>query len=264
MEIMLPSTFSIEERDPKLRTAKIDLIARAASIFGIEKIIIYKDPDLKANEEKNAKIMEKYLLYAETPPYLRKQLIPYDPDLKYANILSPLLIPSHRSSEQYREAYIKEQKEEKTILEAGLDTPLIGNMPEREEGERVTVKRIGDNHCEPVKEEEIPGFWTFQIKNYRETLKEVLERKNTLIIGTSRFGRGIRKRFKKLRESKINNATIVFGSAWRGIYEIMDRGGFDESYFDFILNTIPDQTTETVRTEEALYITLGILNLLKK
>ena len=34
--------------------------------------------------------------------------------------------------------------------------------------------------------------------------------------------------------------------------------------FDFFVNTVPDQQTATVRTEEAILISLGILNLAEK
>lgn len=263
MKILIPSTFSAEERDKKIQVKKIDLLARAASIFGVETIIIYKDKDPKVEEEENAKLLEKYLLYAETPPYLRKKLIPYDPDLKYANILSPLLIPSHGYSEKYREAYIKEKQGEKAVLDAGLEEDLVGNMPEEEKGERVTIKRLGETKCKRVSEEEIPGFWTFTIKNYRESLHKILKRlERHFIIGTARKGGDIREQFNTIKNRDLSGVAIVFGSAWRGLYDLMERGDLRKEDFDLILNTIPNQTTRTVRTEEAIFITLGILNVL--
>ena len=56
---------------------------------------------------------------------------------------------------------------------------------------------------------------------------------------------------------------IVFGSASKGIFEILSEENINPNHVsDFILNTVPDQNVSTVRTEEALNITLGILNIL--
>jgi hypothetical protein len=44
---------------------------------------------------------------------------------------------------------------------------------------------------------------------------------------------------------------------------MLPKGKADvESLFDFTVNTIPDQGSETVRTEEAMHATLAVLNLL--
>jgi predicted SPOUT superfamily RNA methylase MTH1 len=47
------------------------------------------------------------------------------------------------------------------------------------------------------------------------------------------------------------------------LHEIASREQMNlEDLADFILNTIPNQATETVRTEEAVYASLPILNML--
>ena len=54
---------------------------------------------------------------------------------------------------------------------------------------------------------------------------------------------------------------IVFGSYKEGVNEIIEREGRKAvEMFDYILNMIPNQGTETVRTEEAVISTLAILN----
>jgi len=57
---------------------------------------------------------------------------------------------------------------------------------------------------------------------------------------------------------------IVFGSPNEGIPEILARSGMNVSNaMDFNLNTIPGQGVETVRTEEALWGSLAVLNVLE-
>ena len=57
---------------------------------------------------------------------------------------------------------------------------------------------------------------------------------------------------------------IVFGSYKEGVREIiMAEDRREEEIFDYIINTIPDQGTMTVRTEEAVVSSLAILNICK-
>jgi hypothetical protein len=63
--------------------------------------------------------------------------------------------------------------------------------------------------------------------------------------------------------AKSNKILVAFGSPTRGLKEILEHEGLDlNDYADFIVNTIPDQGVETVRTEEAIYTSLSILNIL--
>jgi hypothetical protein len=56
---------------------------------------------------------------------------------------------------------------------------------------------------------------------------------------------------------------VVFGGPHAGLLEICKRQGIDaKEFFDVVVNTIPNQGTATVRTEEALIATLALLNVL--
>jgi predicted SPOUT superfamily RNA methylase MTH1 len=53
----------------------------------------------------------------------------------------------------------------------------------------------------------------------------------------------------------------VFGGPNHGIVELCKNEKEDiKHHIDFWINTIQDQGTETVRLEEALFISLGLLN----
>ena len=93
--------------------------------------------------------------------------------------------------------------------------------------------------------------------------KLLLNRKFDLKIATSKKG----TRFKdvagelarKWREA--SNILLLFGSPKKGLYEIASEWKINlGDLTDFVVNTIPEQGTETVRTEEALLATLAILN----
>lgn len=255
MELVIPSTLGITQRDRKLQVQQIGWLARTAAIFGAEQITIYRDDDPKADEERNAEIMEKYLSYAECPPYLRKQLIPRDPDLEYANILPPLQIISHGYSEQFREGAVVDQQDGTATVDIGKDDTI--ELPvDLPADTRITVMQT-DSGWEPIDPADIDGFWTYTVENTRDDLGTVLERRERPVIGTSAHGDPLTA-YRDADHGR--DAVVVFGSAWRGIYDLIERGDCSEDQFDGIYDFIPGQETKTVRTSEAVGIVLGIIN----
>jgi len=56
---------------------------------------------------------------------------------------------------------------------------------------------------------------------------------------------------------------LIFGSHDKGLLDIAQDEGFNlKKYVNTILNFIPQQGTYTVRTEEAIPISLAIINIL--
>ena len=71
VSIAIPSSALINERDEKIKTYKVGQIARAAAVFRVSEIVIYRDPKLDESD-----FIADVLEYLETPQYLRKYLIP--------------------------------------------------------------------------------------------------------------------------------------------------------------------------------------------
>ena len=55
------------------KTVKVGLIARAAAIFGVERIYIYRDP--KKSHESDYEVAKIIFEYAETPQYSEKETL---------------------------------------------------------------------------------------------------------------------------------------------------------------------------------------------
>ncbi|UCE44228.1 MAG: RNA-binding protein, partial [Candidatus Bathyarchaeota archaeon] len=56
---------------------------------------------------------------------------------------------------------------------------------------------------------------------------------------------------------------VAFGAPAEGLHEIVSREGVKlEEIADFVINMVPGQGTETVRTEEAVSASLALLNCL--
>ena len=105
-------------------------------------------------------------------------------------------------------------------------------------------------------------YWGYTVKG--TSILQLLETGLfDLTIGTSRFAprfQDIKERLGK-RWKAASNILILFGAPSNGLHEIAETEGKNfDTMVDFVVNTIPDQGTETIRTEEALLATLAILN----
>ncbi len=246
LSVAIPSSALINEIDPKIKTYKVGLIARACAIFRVEEIVVYRDPKLDESE-----FIKDILEYLETPQYLRKHLIPIKDSLRYAGILPPLAIPSHKPKHlkvgEVRDGVIRHVAPDGTRwVDIGLKTlaPLKSNKPR---GARVTVRICSKNPLQ-VEEAKPEEYWGYKVRIME--LKDVLKRRNVVI--TSR-----RCKIPRVKEIR-RDVTLVFGNPEEGVFEIAERLGIEMNVECW--NTIPMQGTRTVRLEEAIFATLSIVN----
>ena len=267
LSILIPSSLTSESKDQRIKTYKVGQIARSASMFRVDKIIIYKDP-----EYDDSKFIDLVLRYAETPQYMRKQLFPLSDELKYVGVIPPLRTPHHPLQApkigEFREGIVtKVGLGENAWVDIGIKSPVplcadkIVNM-----GERVTVKIFSRR---PLKvklasKEQIPIYWGYQTQ-VSGTLGKVLKEQSR-VIATSKCGEvlGV-KMLSGLGEAMQGEVSIAFGSPNRGLDSILEEEGLLLSNLsDYIINTIPHQGTNTIRTEEAISATLAMLNIIRK
>ena len=90
LSILIPSSITIEKADQKINTYKIAAIARAAAIYRVDRIIIYRDEQFD-----DSSFISTILRYAETPQYLRKHMFPRSEMLRYAGVIPPLRTKHH-------------------------------------------------------------------------------------------------------------------------------------------------------------------------
>jgi len=134
-------------------------------------------------------------------------------------------------------------------------------------GERLTlqlVKTGGRVEVQTADRANVPEYWGYTVRVERRSLKCAVEGAGAdLALGTSRKGNAFGKVAEALgrRWKQANSILVVFGSPSRGLHEIAaDEGAPLERLVDFVVNTVPRQGTETVRTEEALLATLAVLS----
>lgn len=260
MDLLVPSTYAADERDMRIRTVKYGQLARVAAIYGYDRVIIYKDNDPKIDQQRSAELIQKHLETAECPPYLRKQLIPKDEDLQYASLLPPLQMRSHGYEKELREAVITEAEGGELQLEAGLESTVTA-YGDHQEGERVTARIIDQDTAEIIERGEIDGFWTFDVEERNQKLGEAIRDIEAPVIGTSAHGDPVHDHADAVRD--LDDFGVAFGSAWRGIPDMAERGDLELEQLTMMVDCITDQHAETVRTEEALFICSAVLDCIR-
>jgi hypothetical protein len=267
---------SIISDTPHLRekTSKIGCIGRAAAIFKVNEIIVYAD-DPKVNQRRDLDLIAALLSYMETPQYLRKRLFELKPELQFAGILPPLRTPHHPLKGttrdlkvgDYREGVTVSKASEGMLVDIGVEHPVLLPKAQADVNKRLTLKIAkvsGRVEVQVADRDEIPEYWGYTTSVERRSLGKLLEDQPfDLTIGTSKFATRFQDAAERLtgKWKKANSILVLFGAPTRGLHEIAkDEGANLNNWVDFVLNTLPNQGTETVRTEEALLATLAILN----
>ena len=249
------------------KTFKVGQIARAASIFRVDSIVLYRDH--KRTTIEDGRLIKEILEYAETPQYLRKRLFPLTPSLKYAGLIPPLRTPHHplaSSKIGFRDGYVLKSSRSSSIVEIGLPSPVECPAP-LTQGSRVTLRLEGGSWV-PSSREEAPYYWGYSVDLSFKPLTDALKRKPPEgiyggIIGTSRKGEHISDASPRLLDllSKQQRLALLFGSPGEGLDEILSREGASlKDVADMTVNFAPDQGTATIRTEEAVIISLAALD----
>jgi predicted SPOUT superfamily RNA methylase MTH1 len=271
LAIAIPA--SVISGTPHLRekTSKIGLIGRAAAIFRVDEIIVYHD-NPKANQHQNADLIATLLTYMETPQYLRKRLFKVEQQLRYAGILPPLRTPHHplnRKTEtlkvgEYREGVTLSRTKEGMLVDIGVEHPALL----RETwalGKRLTLQIVKTSErveVQTVSKSEIPYYWGYTVTVETHSFGKLVENgKFDLTVATSKIGDNFMDVAGKIAEKwkKSKRILVAFGAPTRGLHEIVkDEGANLKDVVDFVVNTIPGQGTETVRTEEALIASLAV------
>lgn len=257
--LLIPSTFTSDEKNLIIRTYKIGLIARACATFGITDIGIYYDPDPKFDSHGLGRFIVKVLKYINTPPYLRKIAFGRDESLRYIGVIEPLKTPHHLDKiygTRYRYAYVLSKKKQYLYVTDGNREYKVRTTSAYRARERIIV--IDTIERKVIDKRHVPYYFGFDVFYYNKGLPHLLrdlKRRGFCIIGTSKYGNNV----NQVKIKRVGDVSIVFGSPYRGLREML--GAEYGRFFDFFINVVPNQKVETIRTEEAVFYTLSILHI---
>ena len=269
LSIFIPNSFLSESKDLKIRTYKVGILGRALAIFQADNVVIYNDDNVKNEDGKDdGKFIAEVLSYMNTPQYLRKKAFPIKAELKHVGILPPLRTPHHPVNSQpdvgdYRQGFTVKRNKKGTFVDIGMDKLAFCK-------EQLSVKRIFDFKITKIAKKEVivtpdkpdDVYWGYNVISSNKSLKNSLKLiKPDLVVETTRYGDYIDSIFDELKHKvdECNSIAILFGGPYSSIQEDVSGGNWDL----LKVNTIPNQGTETVRTEEAVVATLSLFNFMK-
>ncbi|KAK7868396.1 hypothetical protein R5R35_013683 [Gryllus longicercus] len=226
--------------------------------------------------------MARILQYLECPQYLRRFFFPLHKDLQYAGLLNPLDAPHHLRQDDdfpFREGVVSNQPTKQgrgSLVNVGLTRDVLIDR-QLEAGLRVTVKLLppkeGSKKMQgcvvtPQTPEAVTGrYWGYSVR-LASSLSAVFSQAPysggyDLTLGTSDKGENIDELVLSGGLPTHQHALVVFGglAGLEGALEADPVIQVDDPslLFDYYFNTCPDQGSRTIRTEEALLISLAAL-----
>jgi predicted SPOUT superfamily RNA methylase MTH1 len=260
--VAIPNTLLEEKESLRDKTAKLGLVARACAIYGVDVIEVFEDPKGVGESQ----VIRRVLEYLETPQYLRRRLFPLDETLKFAGVLPPLRIPSHKPRIPLDKVEAGEVREGVVNGDGTIDVGLEAAPKLRGEakaGARVTVRITSTRplSAEPVARDKVKDYWGYSVEY--KTLEEALsDQRFEVKLATSRLGIKLPDALPRIRSllERAKSVKLIFGSPLRGLYDMAGREL--DRRVDMVVNLFPGQQVATVRTEEALFAGLGVVSLI--
>ncbi|XP_011071557.1 putative methyltransferase C9orf114 homolog isoform X1 [Sesamum indicum] len=287
--IAVPGSIIDNAQSLELATRLAGQLARAATIFRIDELSIVdfcasldkcRSPQCRNKDagenESGAPFLIRILKYLETPQYLRKSLFPKHNSLRFVGLLPPLDAPHHLRKHEwasYREGITREKLDRGsggTLVDVGLSKNVMIDEV-LEPGIRVTVE-MGTNRnldagpprkvVPSSRPREEGMYWGYKVR-YASNISSVF--KNCPYqggydhrIGTSEHGSVFNS--SELTLPSFRHLLIAFGGL-AGLEECVEedenlKGKNVRDIFDSYLNTCPHQGSRTIRTEEAMFISL--------
>ncbi|KAG5834514.1 putative methyltransferase C9orf114 homolog [Anguilla rostrata] len=288
VSIALPGSVMDNAQSPELRTYLAGQIARACAVFCVDEVVIFDEQgeDTKSVEGEFKGIGKKgqacvqlarILQYLECPQYLRKSFFPKHQDLQFAGLLNPLDSPHHMRVDEdaeFREGVILDRPSKAgkgSFVNCGMRKEVQIDK-QLQAGLRVTVRlnktQIAESkvHKGTVVAPHTPRtegglYWGYSVR-LASCLSNVFtecphKEGYDLTIGTSERGNNI----DCVTLSPFKHMLVVFGGL-QGLEASVDTDQnldvTDPSVlFDLYLNTCPNQGSRTIRTEEAILISLS-------
>lgn len=293
MTIALPGSIIGNAQTPLLQTYLAGQIARTMVVFEVDEVVVFGEGGGGEGRSQNGRwdlFLINVLSYLETPQYLRKSLFPIMKELRHIGIVAPLDTPHHMRREEwsrYREGVVCKNKIQKdgkagtarhSMVNVGLWQPVKVDRALKE-GIRCTVD-LGTSPAEfkskkskavakivsPDAPRKAGQYWGYRTRLAPSISKVFSECPYPggydCTIGTSERGTNVYD--PDLVIEGINEAEhilVVFGGV-HGLEESVESDpdvlvDSPAALFEYYLNTCPHQGSRTIRTEEAILISMA-------
>ena len=269
LKVAIPDTSLTDSTNLRKKTAKAGRIARALAVFRVEEVFVYKTGLVPPSKMRDADLLVKILRYLDTPQYLRRRVFPKSPSLQYAGTLPPLRTRSHplqSSLSDLTEGAVRWGVQVRpNQIDIGFEKLI--DYPEPLSERDPTLFRVASTSpkivLEPIERSDVTGYWGYEATRIGSLVNLLKQSESMTRIGFSRNAPSFKNLEIDLTSTISNTKSVlaIFGGPERGIIELCTNEKEDvKHHVDFWVNTIEGQGTETVRLEEALLVSLGLLN----
>jgi predicted SPOUT superfamily RNA methylase MTH1 len=261
--LAIPDTLLEEHDTVRDKTMKLGQVARYCSIFGVDAVRVFHD----SRGRGESRFIKLVLEYLETPQYLRRRLFPLTEDLRFAGLLPPLRIPSHKPKVPIQNLRAGEFREGVVLadgmtVDIGLERPAELRRKEPA-NKRVTLKIVSADpriEASVVTRGDPQEYWGYTVEVSGPNA--LADPRFPLMIATSRRGDPLDRVIRRLRKD-IEGAPglmLIFGPPSRGLFEIFGKDL--RQRVGHVVNLFPEQLVVTVRSEEAIFSGLYLVDLL--
>ncbi|WP_135363726.1 putative RNA uridine N3 methyltransferase [Halosimplex halophilum] len=298
--VLVPASLTREAEDKREATRKVGYVARAAAVFRVDRLTVYPDPDgVEKRGAGFVETVLRYAAtppYLRKEVWDRRDELEYAGVLPALRVRSRTGSGSDESGSLRQGIVTEVGADGRVRVNCGLQHPVSLPVPsgmEVGEGERVSV-RVSSRRPVRAKlvDEPAAGFVVDSAE-----IDDALARPDAgLTIAASRYGEELTvtkldQLVARLRggddgdasgtgsggsddtdasgdeAAPLGDLTVAFGAPERGLPPILGEdpeavaAETGDDRFDLWLNTVPDQGSEVVRTEEAVFATLSPLRL---
>jgi len=263
--VSIPDTVLEEQESLREKTAKLGQVARYCALFGVDTIRVFHDPRGRGESS----FIKRVLEFLETPQYLRRRLFPLSEDLRFAGLLPPLRIPSHKAKVPLGRLQAGEFREGVVLadgfsVDAGLDVSVTLRKKETPQ-KRITlmISATSNSRVEgtPVDRRDVTTYWGYTVE-VSGTGSLLADPAFPLKVATSRHGDPVARVARGLRKDLQGSGAVMllFGSPSRGLFETVGKDL--RSKVSYVVNLFPEQNVVTARSEEAIVSALYLVGLL--
>jgi predicted SPOUT superfamily RNA methylase MTH1 len=263
--VSIPDTILEEQESLREKTAKLGQVARYCALFGVDSIRVFHDPRGRGESS----FIKRVLEFLETPQYLRRRLFPLSEELRFAGLLPPLRIPSHKAKVPLGRIQAGEFREGVVLadgfsVDAGLDVSVTLRKKETPQ-KRITLKisSVSNSRIEgvPVDRRDVTTYWGYSVE-VSGAGSLLADTAFPLKVATSRHGDPVARVARGLRKDLQGSGAVMllFGSPSRGLFETIGKDL--RSKVSYVVNLFPEQNVVTARSEEAIVSALYLVGLL--
>ncbi len=268
LEVAIPDTALTNCTGLRDRTIKIGMMARAFAIFRVERVYIYTTGRLSNDQKRDVNLILRILRYMDTPQYLRKYVFQRSPSMQFVGLLPPLRTRSHPLAAKVEDLSVGDVRWGIQVrpgkIDLGLDRPV--DYPAQVSHRTPTLFRVTaitpSLHLEVIDRSSVDFYFGYECEHLDDLVSLLRSSREKTRIAFSKNGPSFATIADQVSTSIASSQSVIalFGGPHHGVSDILVDSHSLKDEIDYWINTIPNQGTETVRLEEALLISLGLLN----